>query len=79
VAVPEDPSRARVSLMEGMTFSVRPRTNWISAGRAVEEEEEERRCWVFGSWGAKAEEREGMARRRMVRRDIMVEFELLLC
>lgn len=31
VAMPDDPSRARVSLMSGTTFSSRPRTNWISA------------------------------------------------
>ncbi len=31
VAVPDDPSRARVNLISGITFSSRPRMNWISA------------------------------------------------
>ena len=68
VAVPEDPSLARVSLMVGITFSLRPLQNWISASRAVEEYEGED---VKGDWGEKANAVAGR-RTRMDFRRVMV-------
>ena len=46
VAMPEDPSRARVSLIPGTTFSSRPLTNWICAAERDVEKRDVKRVEV---------------------------------
>lgn len=63
MAVPEDPSRARVSLIPGTTFSSRPRTNWMVA--SADRDVERRRLDVMTGVKALTLERTAGARARI--------------
>ena len=70
VAIPLDPSLARVSLILGMTFSSRPRTNWMDPFNCDV-------ARVVAGTGAKALESEAVATRRaVVNMDFIVEIGL---